>query len=213
MAGAAGLFEALSHGQDQLVLMRAADDLDANGKACARKTDGDGGAGETGEIQPLRIAHGVPITRCGAVVSFAVEESGARRDRREQDRDLLHLAQDSCAQKVALGAGFDERIERDRAAGCCVREVFAQHRADLVGLADDGFGKEVANYGAEEEPPEFDSAVEAIEGKRFESETLADEKFCDVLDGRVSFWGCSAESRAFQNSDAEAARVDSILRT
>ena len=187
--------------------------MDADGEAFVRKTERDGGTGETGEIQPLRIAHGVEISRAGAVVSRAMEERGAGGDGREEDRDLLHLAQDFCAQEIALGAGLDEGIERDGFARYCVGKIFAQHWADLIFLAREDFAKEMANHGAEEEPPEFDSAVEAIERKRFESETLADEKFCDVLDGRVSFWGCSAESRAFQNSDAEAAWVDSALGT
>src|SRR6267142_271331 len=91
--------------------MRPADDLDANGKAFARKTDGDGGAGETGEIQPLRTAHGVEISRAGAVVSAAMEESGSGGDWGEKDGDLLHLAQDFCAQEIALGAGLDSFIE------------------------------------------------------------------------------------------------------
>jgi hypothetical protein len=78
-------------------------------------------------------------------------------------------------------------------------------------LAGNGFAKEVANHWAEEEPPKFESAVEAIEGKRFESETLVNEKFCGVFDGGVSFRSCGAERGAFQNSDAEAARVDFVL--
>src|SRR6267142_1182042 len=155
--------------------MRPADDLDANGKAFARKTDGDGGAGETGEIQPLRTAHGVEISRAGAVVSAAMEESGSGGDWGEKDGDLLHLAQDFCAQEIALGAGLDEGIERDGSAGCCVSEIFAQHWADLSFLAGDSLAEEMTNHRAEEEPPEFESAVEAIEGKWFESETLIGE--------------------------------------
>ena len=213
MAGAAGLFEALRDGQDKLVLMRAADDLHANGKALARKTSWDGGTGETGEIQPLRVAHGVEISRSGAIASSAMEEGGAGGDRREEDGDLLHLAQDFCAQEIALGAGFDEKIEGDGTAGCCVREIFAQHRADLSFLAGNSFAKEVADHWTEEEPPEFESAIEAIEAKRFESEALVDEKSCGALDGGVSFRGCGAECGAFENSDADAARVDSVLRT
>jgi len=41
---------------------------------------------------------------------------------------------------------------------------------------------------------------------------LVYEKFCGVLDGGVRFRGCGAECGAFQNSDAEGARVDFILR-
>jgi len=187
--------------------------LDADGEAFVRKTERDGGTGEAGEIQPLRIAHGVQVTRGGAVVSGAMEESGAGGDWGEKDGDLLHLAQDFCAQEVALGAGLDEAIERDGAAGCGVGKIFAQHGADLIFLAGDGFAEEMANHGAEEEPPEFESAIEAVEAKRFETETLVDEQFCGVLDRCARFRGCGAECRAFENSDAEAARVDFVLRT
>jgi len=90
--------------------------LDADGEAFVGKTERDGGAGKTGEIQPLRVAHGVEISRAGAVVSAAMEKRGRRGNWGEKDGDLLHLAEDFCAQQVALGAGFDERIERDGAA-------------------------------------------------------------------------------------------------
>ena len=94
-----------------------------------------------------------------------------------------------------------------------MRKIFAQHRADLIFLGGDSLAKEMTNHRAEEEPPEFKSAIEPIEAKRFESETLVDEKFCGVLDGGVRVWCCCAESGAFENSDAEAARVDFVLRT
>jgi hypothetical protein len=116
VAGAAGLFEALGDSQDDLVLMWPADDLHADGETLARITGWDGGARETGEIQPLLVAHGVEISRAGAVVSAAMEKRGRRGNWGEKDGDLLHLAEDFCAQQVALGAGFDERIERDGAA-------------------------------------------------------------------------------------------------
>ncbi len=95
----------------------------------------------------------------------------------------------------------------------CIWRRIAQHGADLIFLAGDGFAEEMANHRAEEEPPEFESAIEAVEAKRFESKTLVDEKFCGVLDGGVRFRGCGAECGTFQNSDAKAARVDFVLRT
>src|SRR5213593_2312170 len=85
LPGATGLFEALGNGQDQLVLIRPADDLDADGETFVRKTDWDGGAREAGEIQPLRIAHGVQISRAGAVVSAAMEERGTGGNWGEKD--------------------------------------------------------------------------------------------------------------------------------
>ena len=115
---AAGFFEALGDGEDQLVLMRPADDLHADGEAFAGKAERDGGARETGEVQPLRVAHGVAISSAGVVVSAAMEERGSGGDWGEEDGDVLHLAQDFCAEQVALGAGFDEGVERDGAAGC-----------------------------------------------------------------------------------------------
>ena len=48
MPGATGLFEALRNGQDQLVLMGPADELDADGEAAVRKTERDRDAGKTG---------------------------------------------------------------------------------------------------------------------------------------------------------------------
>src|ERR1700682_5714721 len=135
--------------------MRAADDLDADGEAFVRKSERDGGAGETGEIQPLRAARGVEISSAAAVVPAAMKERGSGGNWGEKDGELLHLAQNFCAQEIALGAGFDEGIEGDGAPSCCLREVFAEHRADLIFHAGDSFAEKVANHGAEEEPPEF----------------------------------------------------------
>ena len=71
--------------------------MDADGEAFGGKSERDGSAGKTGEIQPLRIAHGVEVSGAGAVVSAAMEERGTGGDWGEKDRDLLHLAQDFCA--------------------------------------------------------------------------------------------------------------------
>ena len=47
-------------------------------------------------------------------------------------------------------------------------KIFAQDRADLFFLAGDGFAEEMADHGAEEKPPEFESAIEAVEAEGFD---------------------------------------------
>jgi hypothetical protein len=82
----------------------------------------------------------------------------------------------------------------------------------LIFLPGDGFAEEMANHGAEEEPPEFEGAIEAVEAKGFKSESLISQELCGVLDGGVCFRGCGAECGAFQNSDAEDVQVNFDLR-
>ena len=107
------MFESFGDGENQFVLKGPADDLDAEGKTLVREADGDGSAGETGEIKPLGKTHGVAIAGAGVVVSFAVAKRGRGRNGREKNGDAVHLAENFFSDQIAFGAGFDELIERE----------------------------------------------------------------------------------------------------
>lgn len=62
LPGAASKFEGFRNGQEEFFGEGAADKLDADGKAARGSGDGNGEAGKTGEIEPLRVAHGFAVT-------------------------------------------------------------------------------------------------------------------------------------------------------
>ena len=113
------MFERFGDGEDQFILEGAADDLHADGKPFRGKAKGDGSAGETGEIEPLRETHGVAIAGAWVVVSFAVTEGGRGRNRGEKNGDTVHLAQDFFAKEITLGTCPHELIERGGDWGGC----------------------------------------------------------------------------------------------
>src|ERR671924_1432105 len=174
LPGAAGVFEGFGDGENQFVFEGTADDLHADGKTFLRKADGDGSARETSEIEPLGKTHGVAIAGAGVVASFAVAEGGRGRNGRQKDGDIVHLAEDFLAEKVALGAGLDELIEREWIARGGDGKIFAQHGAQLG--AELGFVvseirvEQTGDYRAEEKPPEFESAIEPNEFDWFNKE-------------------------------------------
>lgn len=81
MPGAAGVLESFGDGENEFVFEGAADDLHSDGKAIARKANGDGSPGEASEVEPLAETHGVAVAGAGVVVSFAVPEGGSGRNR------------------------------------------------------------------------------------------------------------------------------------
>lgn len=111
MPGAAGVFEGFGDREDAFFFERAADDLDADGKAFVRTADGNRNAGEAGEIKPLRKAHGVEVAGAEPVVSLAMAKRGPGRNGREKDGDGVHLAEDLFAEKITFDASLKELIE------------------------------------------------------------------------------------------------------
>src|SRR6266851_4129857 len=111
-------------------------------------TDWDGRAGKACEIEPLRKAHGIAVSDAGPIVSFTMTKRGTRGNRRKKNRRVLHLAQNLGAEKIAIRAGFRELFECDWSFGICVREVFAEHRADLVFMSSDALANQIANHRA-----------------------------------------------------------------
>jgi len=122
---ASGGLEGFCDGENQLFFVRAADDLDANRKAFFRMADGDRSAREASQVKPLRKTHGIEIAGTGFVVAASVGKSRRRRNRRKQNRCVSHLAENFCAEKIALGAGFQELIERERIGRTGCTKIFA----------------------------------------------------------------------------------------
>src|SRR5260370_40064622 len=153
LPGAVGTLDAFRDGEDQFVFKRPADDLDTDGESFIRMRDWDGRAGKACQIQPLRKAHGIAVSDAGPIVSFTMTKRGARGNRREKNRRVLHLAKNFGAEKIAIGAGFHEVFECYWSFGIRVREVFAQDGADFVFMASDALANQIANHPAEEKPP------------------------------------------------------------
>jgi len=61
LPGAASEFEGFGDGEKKFFGERAADELDADGEAAGGSGDGNGEAGKSGEVEPLRVAHGFAI--------------------------------------------------------------------------------------------------------------------------------------------------------
>src|SRR5882724_1654353 len=76
LPGATGGFECFGDREDQFVIVRAADDLHADGETVGRKVNRDGGSRKSCKIEPLRIAHDVQIARATLVVSCSVSKRG-----------------------------------------------------------------------------------------------------------------------------------------
>ena len=140
-AVAEGAVEGGRNGEHRFVLVRSADDLNADGEALGRLADGNDGRGAGEQVEPLCVTHGVPIADAlavGAPLAFAVAKGGDGGDRREQDGAVADFGDEAFAQKVGLGPGLQQ-------AGCgegrlCVRggEEVAEDGAEFV---------EVAGYG------------------------------------------------------------------
>ena len=156
------MFDLFGDGEDQLFFVRAADHLDADGKAVRRDPDGYRSPGKSCQIEPLGIAHGVAIAmvRAGMPGAFAVAESGSGRNGRKQNRDVLHLAENLGADKIAPRACVQDLVERWRSFQFGDRKIFAQHRADLIFVAVDRWTKQMRDQRTEEEPPQIDRAIE-----------------------------------------------------
>jgi len=69
--------------------------LDADWQAVSGSCNGDGKAGETGEIEPLRVAHGFAITRAGTPIAFAMAESGRGANWGQKNGDVFHCFEDA----------------------------------------------------------------------------------------------------------------------
>src|SRR5260370_41494108 len=111
LPGAAGLLDGFRDGQDEFVFERPAYHLHADGESVVRKAEGNGRAGKAGQIQPLRKPHGVAVARAGEIISLAVMKRGTRGNEREQNRRVLHLAQNLGAEKIPVRPGLHEFIE------------------------------------------------------------------------------------------------------
>src|SRR5712692_4944146 len=138
-------------------------------------TEGDGGSGKAGQVQPLRELHGVAVSRAGEIVSLAVKKRGTCGNRGEQNGRVLHLAQNLGAEEIAVGAGLRELIERNWISKGCKRKILAQHRADLIFVAGDAVAEQIADHRAEEKPPQVECAIESFNPEGFNSEATLGE--------------------------------------
>jgi len=113
------------------------------------------------------------------------------------------LAKEFGAEMITVGADFGEFIEIQSATGTGDGKIFAQHWADFGFVAFDAVTNEMADDGAEENPPKFERAAEAGEAEKFYVEALFGEKLSGAGDGGARF-GCDlTQSIAFQNAHAK----------
>ena len=95
-----------SDSKEEFFFVRAADQLDVDGKSFGRAAQGEGDSRETGEVEPLGVTHGVAITvrLAGDIIALAVTERGFAGDRGEKNRESAKLAENGSTNKVAVGA-------------------------------------------------------------------------------------------------------------
>src|ERR1700730_478322 len=165
LPGTSSFFEALGDGEDEFFLMRASDYLNADGHAFQRQAERNRRSGKAGQVQPLRMAHGIAIAvlLSGAPVALAMSEGGGQRNGRAQDRYVLHLVEDVGAEHVALRARLQELLERHGTRRLGRRQVFTQHGTHLIFIAAEGRTEQMGDGRPEEEPPEIDGAVETLQ--------------------------------------------------
>ena len=180
--------------------------MHADRQAVVRMASGNRCSGKSRQVEPLREAHGFEVAGAGFVVASTVEKRGAGRNRRKQNRRVMHLAKNFGAEKVALGTGFEELFESEGFGRTGDGKIFAQDGTDLGFVAVDAIANHVAYDGAEENPPELERAVEAGKTEGLDLKALGAEKLGSARDGGACFRSGLPERIAFQNADGMGAQ-------
>src|SRR5712664_1965681 len=175
LPGASRLLDGFRNGQDQLVFKRPANHLHTDGQSFVRNGEGNRCAGKAGQVQPLRKPHGVTVARAGEIISLTMKKRGTRGNRREQDRRVVHLAQNLGAEKIPIRAGVREFIECNRISRGRAGEILAQNWAGFILMAREAVLEQIADHWAKEKPPKIECAIESIQTEGFDVETSLDE--------------------------------------
>src|SRR5262249_35464456 len=150
---------------------RAADELDSDREAAGGNGKGNGEAGKSCEIEPLRVAHGcaIPANSIGwgvtgpeAPIAFTVAKSGGGANRGEKYRDVFHYVEDAGAFEVARGGIGDEFVKGSWFFSMRRLQVIEENWAELRFFAGYLRFEKLGDYGSEKEPPEVQNAVEAV---------------------------------------------------
>ncbi len=108
-----------------------ADELNADGETFGGSRNGDGEAGKSGEIEPLRVAHSFTITVGRFPGAFTVAESWSGRDGRQDNVEVFHGFQDAGAFEIARGGFVDEFEHREGRAGARGLQIIQKNWAKL----------------------------------------------------------------------------------
>jgi len=112
----------------------------------------------------------VAVPHAGEVISLPVTKRGTCGNGGEQNRRVLHLAQNFGAEKIPIRTGFRESLERYRTFRGCVSEILAKHWADFIFIAVDTVPEQIADHRTKEEPPKIERAIESIQPEGFDGE-------------------------------------------
>lgn len=163
--------------------------MDADWQAVSGSCNGDGKAGETGEIEPLRVAHGFAITRAGTPIAFAMAESGRGANWGQKNGDVFHCFEDAGALEIASRGFCDEFEHRGRCFRARGFQIIQKNWAELRFFSRDLLHEELCDDWTEEKPPEIESAVEIVEPEWLDAETCLFEKSCRAIHSGERF-GC-----------------------
>lgn len=117
------------------------------------------------------------------------------------------MAEQAGADGIALGAGGHEGIGGERRFGRSDYKIVAQHRAEQVLVAGRGLPNQMGNYRTEEEPPEFEGAIEFGERDGFDAIAEIAEMLSRTANREQSFRRGAAKFGIFEDADTEATRL------
>ena len=212
LPGATGEFEGFGDGEKKFFGEWVADELDADGETAGGSGDGNGEAGESGKIEPLRVAHGFAVaanffgrTLAGPRTpsSFSVSKGGRGGNRRQENVEALHRLENACALEIASGAFVDEFEHSEWRFHASRFEIIQKNWAELRFFSSDLLREELRDGRAEEKPPELESAVEIVELEWFDVEAGLFEKFSRAGDSGERFGSCWADRRRVEDTDAD----------
>jgi len=202
------MLQSFDDGEEEFFFVGPGNQLDVDGKSLGRLAEGEGKPRKAREVQPLTVAHGVPVIVriAGAIIARAMLEGRHRGNRREKDRHLAHLPEQIGAHQVAFRARSHKRFQCDRGFRRCSCKILSQHRAQRVFLALRAVTNQIADHRSKEEPPQLQRAIESLQLHRLDMEALLREELTRAVHGGLRFGRGGAERAALENSDAQAAQ-------
>src|SRR5208337_2056647 len=205
-------FDRFGDREEEFFFEGAANKLHVDWQALGRFSKWQGQSRKSREIQPLAVAHGVPVIVriAGAIIARAMFEGRRRGNRREKDRHIAQLPEQLGAYQVAFRARSHERFQSDRGFLCRKREKLLQQRAQQIFLTLRAVTNQIADHRSKKEPPQFQRAAESLQLHQLDMEALLREELTRAVHGGLRFGRRGTERSALENTNTQATQ---FLRT